>query len=99
MKSSVEERHPLYVLPVTVIAGFLAFILFSSIVFSQEDAAKVEITGYIDRFENDMAVILLEEEGEEIILPKALLPPNSKANTHLTIELVPVTPRIVSKNN
>ncbi|MGJ9457903.1 DUF3006 family protein [Oceanobacillus sp. CF4.6] len=99
MKNSVEGRHQLYVLTVTVIAGFLAFLLFTSIVLSQGEAAKVEVTGFIDRFENDMAVILLEEEGEEIVLPKALLPLNSKANTHLTIELVPVTPRMMSKNN
>jgi hypothetical protein len=87
----MNKSHRLF--EFSVIAGILAFILFTNIVFSQESVTKVEYTGFIDRFENDMTVILLEESKEEIILPKTLLPPNTEEKTHLTIELVPVTVR------
>lgn len=73
-------------------AGIIVFMFFTNIVFSQESVPKVEYTGFIDRFENDMAVILLEEWKEEIILPKTILPPNTQENTHLTIELQPANP-------
>ncbi|WP_087972343.1 DUF3006 domain-containing protein [Oceanobacillus rekensis] len=83
----MNKSHRLF--EFTVIAGILAIMLFTNIVFSQENVTKISYIGFIDRFENDMAVILLEEWGEEIILPKTLLPPNTQENTHLTIELVP----------
>ncbi|WP_405103574.1 DUF3006 family protein [Oceanobacillus sp. FSL H7-0719] len=37
--------------------------------------------GILDRFEGEKAVILIEEEHEEIIIDKNELPANSKVNT------------------
>lgn len=37
--------------------------------------------GILDRFEGEQAVILIEEDKEEIIVQKSELPPNSKKNT------------------
>lgn len=42
--------------------------------------------GILDRFENDSAVILIEEEKEELIVPKRDLPKGSKVNTYFVIE-------------
>lgn len=42
--------------------------------------------GILDRFENDSAVILIEEEKEELIVPKRYLPKGSKVNTYFVIE-------------
>ncbi|WP_249870415.1 DUF3006 family protein [Oceanobacillus saliphilus] len=92
----MNSNHSVYIL--SVIAGILALLVFTSFVFSKDDGSNVKIVGLIDRFENDFAVILLEELEEEIILPKTLLPPHSQDDTYLTIELVPVTPRIMSNS-
>ncbi|WP_067726082.1 DUF3006 family protein [Oceanobacillus damuensis] len=92
-----SKRSIIYFL--SVIVGLIVFLLFSGIVFSYDEGNRVEITGLIDRFEDDSAVILLEDIGEELILPPALLPQNSQDDTYLKLEVVPVTPRIMSKNN
>jgi len=42
--------------------------------------------GILDRFENDQAVILIEEINEEVIFPKSELPAGSDVNTYFTIE-------------
>lgn len=37
--------------------------------------------GILDRYEGELAVILIEEENEELIVKKTELPPGSKENT------------------
>lgn len=47
---------------------------------------RIKLKGILDRFENDSAVILIEEEKEELIVPKRDLPKGSKVNTYFVIE-------------
>ncbi|WP_161603053.1 DUF3006 domain-containing protein [Oceanobacillus massiliensis] len=80
------------------VAAYLIYIIFIVPVFTEGNEPEKEIIGFIDRFENEMAVVLIEESAEEIYLPTSILPPTTKENTYLIIQ-VPVTPRILSKNN
>ena len=43
-------------------------------------------SGVLDRFENNIAIILIEEIGEELIIAKDQLPENSSENTWFKIE-------------
>ena len=42
--------------------------------------------GVLDRFEGNLAVILIEEEKSELVLPKEALPEDSKVNTIFQME-------------
>lgn len=42
--------------------------------------------GILDRFEKDIAVILIEEKKEEFTVPKSQLPEESKIDTYFFIE-------------
>ena len=47
----------------------------------------IMISGYIDRIEEDMAVILTEDEEYQINYPAALLPDNVGEGDYITIEI------------
>jgi hypothetical protein len=56
------------------------------------DETKSSIPAFIDRIENDLAVIILSDEPEVYFdLPRQYLPPNVEAGDHLklTFELDP----------
>jgi len=72
-----------------VAIGIIGMLYFNGIRFLTMSEPDPIIVGYIDRFEDDHAVILIEKFKEEITLPKKILPTNSKENTHLQIKLVP----------
>ncbi|WP_010095391.1 DUF3006 domain-containing protein [Ornithinibacillus scapharcae] len=42
--------------------------------------------GVLDRFEGNLAVVLIEEEKAEVIIPKEQLPAGSKINTVFKME-------------
>lgn len=44
--------------------------------------------GVLDRYEDDMAVILVEALNEELVVPQHVLPANSKAGMWFDLELV-----------
>ncbi|SHG35915.1 DUF3006 domain-containing protein [Ornithinibacillus halophilus] len=53
--------------------------------------------GILDRFEDqDKAVILIEDEKEEVIIPASDLPEGSKVNTYFKMEKQDGTYRIIS---
>lgn len=52
--------------------------------------------GVLDRFEGDMAVILIEDIKEELIIPREKLPAGSKVNTYFQLEKTKDTFQIVS---
>lgn len=47
----------------------------------------IMISGYIDRIEEDLAVILTEDEEYQINYPAALLPDNVGEGDYITIEI------------
>jgi len=56
--------------------------------------------GMLDRFtDNDLAVILIEEKNQEIIVPVKQLPEGSKENTWFDLKEVNGTIEIVSIND
>lgn len=46
----------------------------------------MEMHGFLDRFEGNMAVILVEEVKEEFTVNKEMLPDGSDVNTYFEIE-------------
>jgi len=44
------------------------------------------MTGVLDRFENNKAVILIENTNEELIMDRSLLPAGSSVNTYFTLK-------------
>lgn len=44
------------------------------------------LKGVLDRIEDNQAVVLVEEKGEQFTLPKEKLPPNSKEGTWFSIK-------------
>jgi hypothetical protein len=45
------------------------------------------MTLYLDRFEGDWAVLLLEEEAKEFLIPRSLLPPGTGEGEVLKLRL------------
>ena len=48
---------------------------------------EIMISGYIDRIEEDLAVILTEDEEYQINYPAALLPDNVGEGDYITIDI------------
>jgi len=67
------------------VKGLVLAIIF--MMYSINSADGDAIHGVLDRMEdNEQAVILIEDRGEELIVPKQDLPLGSKANTWFLIE-------------
>ena len=47
----------------------------------------------IDRFEGDLAVLILGKEDQRLNLPRKLLPPNAKEGSWLQLDIVGGQPR------
>ncbi|WP_339227147.1 DUF3006 domain-containing protein [Oceanobacillus sp. FSL K6-2867] len=66
------------------ICGFIVYVVASNHYYEEKGRKFI---GVIDRFENNQAVILIEELGEEIIVNRKLLPSEIEANMWLRFEI------------
>ncbi|MBP2077144.1 DUF3006 domain-containing protein [Oceanobacillus polygoni] len=95
MVSKRKKKRSVVILAYVFVCGLFICIETSSHNYMEKVG---EFTGVVDRFENNQAVILLEDVGEEMIVSKNLFPSGIEANMWLRFEVYDEPKQLNSMN-